>query len=684
MKNASIIRARIKRKVRQKDLIPVRPVFDVPVCLAKAMRKAEGQGALFTQELKDSATDFVHRNGTAFSRHFIPRLPFIVREDVEFQIAKRLKRKNATRPNMERFINAAVKHALKFAPVIEDKYPFVDERCVLNAKQPLERTNPDKKPILTNDAIEPISLDHHALMCDERIETIARHLSMQFMLTIQDITINEDSERGYLDALTSAFHSISDWMQSFCLRPPSIKKKHKNVTDAEREIEIAIRRCLDAKYLIRKFKYLRNQYIEYSQIALGRVGKKKGQMKYISARSLTRWKHQQREAQLWVEAMAAYDPETGLAFALDEVIKRTVSNQENRRVELVVRARGDEERAIDLGYEGVFITWTLPSKYHRNSAKWNGCTVKEAHQNLMHQWRLARAWFKKLDIDWFGLWVAEPHRDGTPHAHLFLYVHPDQKEDLVEICRAIATDEDRNELDTPDALEARFKAIDCKDGINPKTGRRYSAVDYIIKYISKNINGAHMPETEADWDAERVRAWASTHRIKQFSQSGSKAVGIWRQLRRATAKDTCFDEELDALRDAADNSRWNAFCTLAGQERLAHEENLNKYGETTKRVIGIEWLGKVIEICSTKYSLVKKKDVKRLQEARSVSPWSTENKCNQPTEIPISPLEQALMAATGWSVKGVQCLIRPLSLGAKIPIDKYTTLSLRNGRLMTT
>lgn len=677
MKNASIIRARIKRKVRQKDLISIRSVFDVPVCLAMAMQKAEGQGALFTQELKDTAKDFVHRNGTAFSRHFIPRLPFIVREDVEYQIAKRLKRKNASRPNMERFINAAVKHALKFAPVIEDKFPFVDERCVLNAKQPLERTNPDKKPILTSEVIEPISLDHHALMCDERIELIARHLSMQFMLVIQETSFDEESERGYLDALLAAYRSMSDWMLSFCIHAPSIKKKHKNLRDAEHEIEIVIRRCLDAKYLMRKLKYLRTQYIEYSQIALNRVGKKKGQMKYISARSLTRWKHQQREAEHWVEAMAAYDPETGLAFALDEVIKRTVSNQENRRVELVVRSRGDEERAIDLGYEGVFITWTLPSQYHRNSHKWNGCTVKEAHQNLMQQWKLARAWFKKLDIDWFGLRVAEPHRDGTPHAHMFLYVHPDQKQDLVDICRSIAMNEDREELNTSDAKQARFMAKDCDPALGTATG-------YIIKYISKNINGAHMPETDAEFNAERVRAWASTHRIKQFSQSGSKAVGIWRQLRRATVKDTCFDEELEALRDAADNSRWNAFCTLAGQERLAHEESLNKYGETTKRVIGIEWLGKVIETCATKYSLVKKKDVKRLQEARSVSPWSTENKCNQPPKKPISPLEIALMTATGWSLKGVQCLIKPLSLGASIPIDKYTTLSIRNNQLRVT
>ncbi|MDE1352163.1 replication endonuclease, partial [Vibrio aestuarianus] len=84
------------------------------------------------------------------------------------------------------------------------------------------------------------------------------------------------------------------------------------------------------------------------------------------------------------------------------------------------------------------------------------------------------------------------------------------------------------------------------------------------------------------------------------------------------------------------------------------------------------------------YSLVKKKDVKRLQEARSVSPWSTENKCNQPKEKPVSPLEKALMNVTGWSVKGIQCLLKPLSKGAKVPIDKHTTLSIQNGQLRVT
>nr|WP_245688443.1 hypothetical protein [Vibrio sonorensis] len=151
--------------------------------------------------------------------------------------------------------------------------------------------------------------------------------------------------------------------------------------------------------------------------------------------------------------------------------------------------------------------------------------------------------------------------------------------------------------------------------------------------------------------------------------------------------DTAFDEELEALRDHADNSRWKGFCELGFKAKLAYEEKFNQYGDKVKRVIGIDWLGKVIETCSEHFSLVKTKDVKRRAldlKRGGASPWSTENKCNQVEKSTISPLEQALMDVTGWSVKGVQCLLKPLSLGATVPVDKYTSLRLRNGRLMTT
>ena len=136
-----------------------------------------------------------------------------------------------------------------------------------------------------------------------------------------------------------------------------------------------------------------------------------------------------------------------------------------------------------------------------------------------------------------------------------------------------------------------------------------------------------------------------------------------------------IDPKLEELRQAADSSKWSLFCQLADSAKVAYQSKQNQYGETTKKVIGFSWLGRLIETSSECYSLVKKKDVKRLQEARSVSPWSTENNCN-------SPLVEHLQRVTGWSVEGVQCLISPLMRGAKVQIDKYTSISFRNNRLI--
>ncbi|MGF1849877.1 replication endonuclease [Vibrio lentus] len=606
-----------------------------------------------------------------FAREFLPRLPRIVQDDVRFQVSRRKRRTNATQQNIDRFTNDSVKHALKYSPFIEDKYTFVDER-----------SNAPERQRLHSSVRSSVELNHRVLMCDEALEHLATNLTEMFTRLIQ-MTEIEEGESSYVDALEKAFYGIREDMKRFYIKAPQIKKKHETIEDAERELERAIRRCLDVSYLVRKFKFLRTQYIEYSQIALSRVGGNKGQRKYVSSRSYARWEKKQIEAEQFVNSMSVLNDETGQAFDLSEVVKRTTANPENRRIELVVRSRGDEERAIEMGYEGVFVNWTLPSKYHRNSSKWNGCTPKEAHEVMMAKWRCARAWFKKpkIDIQWFGLRVAEPHKDGTPHAHMFLYVHPRQKQDLIDIIEGIAIDEDKSELIINGKLDKtpRITIKDC----DPSQG---TATGYIIKYISKNINGAHMPEGDAKQTALSATAWARIHRIKQFSQSGSPSVGLWRQLRRANPTETAFDEELEQLRDHADNSRWKGFCELGFKAKLAYEDKFNQYGDTVKRVIGINWLGKVIATCSEQFSLVKTKDVKRraldLKKGGAL-PWSTENKCNQKEKIPISPLEQALMDVTGWGVKGVQCLLRPLSLGATVPIDKHMSLKLRNGRLTT-
>ncbi len=596
-------------------------------------------------------------------------LPIMMREDIDFKVGLRKLRSNASDRNLAVFAEDRARHAEKLAHHFTRLFPFG----------------------MVNHEPKPLELTHDILMSDENCKDFAMSLTGAFEEIARRVD-REEKERlidteetthtDCLGAFTRIYDEIKQLLLNAYIEPPALDisgiGEKLTIEDALDILETAIYRCVDPKFIVRKLKRMRKQYIEHAQVTIGNVGSRKGQHPYVSRITLSNYKQQMRESEEFMQNMVVISHETMQEYNLAEVANRTIANLDNRRAELVVRTRGDEERAIDMGFEGVFITWTLPSKYHRSSRKWNGCTAKEAHQNLMEQWKLARAHFAKADIPWFGLRVAEPHEDNTPHLHAFIYCPSERKVEVMRICATIARSEDADELNSKKARKARFHAKPC----DPSKG---TATGYIIKYISKNINGAHLPEPDAENNSVSVRSWASSWGIRQFSQSGAPAVGIWRQLRRATKKDTDFDPDLEALRDHADNSRWKGFCQSIGEARLAYEFQQNQYKETVKRVIGLEWLGKVIETCSERFSLVAKSDVEAWKQKRGgASSWSTENKCNHPTEIPISPLERALMEATGWSVKGVQCLIKPLSLGAKIPIDKYTTLSVRNGRLITT
>nr|WP_241908754.1 replication endonuclease [Vibrio lentus] len=238
-----------------------------------------------------------------FAREFLPRLPRIVQDDVRFQVSRRKRRTNATQQNIDRFTNDSVKHALKYSPFIEDKYTFVDER-----------SNAPERPRLHSSARSSVELNHRVLMCDEALEHLATNLTEMFTRLIQ-MTEIEEGESSYVDALEKVFYGIREDMKRFYIKAPQIKKKHETIEDAERELERAIRRCLDVSYLVRKFKFLRTQYIEYSQIALSRVGGNKGQRKYVSSRSYARWEKKQIEAEQFVNSMSVLN---------DEQVKRLI------------------------------------------------------------------------------------------------------------------------------------------------------------------------------------------------------------------------------------------------------------------------------------------------------------------------------------------------------------------------
>lgn len=474
------------------------------------------------------------------------------------------------------------------------------------------------------------------------------------------------------------------------ITPSHWKTYDKNGILNLKQVHAAIARLVSPEFWERRLKEQRTRWIESLSIAAMLVNC--STTPYVSDRGVTAVLSQKLANLRYLKMMDVQDEETGERFDLYDKFEKSVSNPVNRYNELMTMTRGIEDVAMERGDTGWFLTLTCPSKFHaagktllgnrhkdksknKYKAKPNpnwveiekgevphgARTVSEAQKYLTHVWALIRTALNDKNIPFYGVRTVEPHHDSTPHWHILLFTSPRHKEDVLEICREKALAEDGDEQG---ASEHRFTSKGMIEG---------TATGYIAKYIAKCIPGEHKGEeamrNDVDFETgkkvhdqtndipapDRIAAWASIWRIRQFQFFGIPSKGAYRECRRlkGLGKKSIQDELGDIaekVRAAADQGNFDDYIRSQGGPctplplqtlRVARKkvEEPNNYGEFRTKAIGLytplDMTRPVLNTYPRKFRIVKKEAIVTTEKERRVlaleraigEPWSAVNNC---------------------------------------------------------
>ena len=518
---------------------------------------------------------------------------------------------------------------------------------------------------------------------------------------------NEDDIQGY-------FYQLYKWCGEIALsagfKIPHWEKIENDKRIKAEHIDSTLIRLTCEKWWFKQMRTTQRRMVEHVAIACGEV--RANAASYISNQSFQEWQLQQRKNHDYLRAMIIENidnPEEQVE--LFDMFLKSSSNPALRRNEMMVRLRGLEEWAEENNNEALFLTLTAPSSFHAGNGnkKWSGVNPRDTQNYLNKVWQQFRALLSKRNIKFYGMRVAEPHKDGTPHWHALAYVPAEHKEEVIRLFKQKALELDGNEKG---AAEHRCKVEECD-----KT--KGSATAYIAKYIAKNIDGFALAGEVSDEDptlslhdnALRVRAWASRWGIRQFQFYGGASISVWRELRRLISGQA-DDEIINKAQAAAGIANdYAAYMEIQGGAlakrtdqpiKLDYETKpANKYGEQRKAIIGLANRFSLKQVISrTKKWQIKKRPQDFAQRTESMversstannsarsAPWTCVSNCNRSIiEQKIKLLTQPI--CTTLSAQKLDYLFKY----KRLTIDKYTALELtendvqlvkRNQNMMT-
>ncbi|HAU4906020.1 TPA: replication endonuclease [Aeromonas hydrophila] len=511
---------------------------------------------------------------------------------------------------------------------------------------------------------------------------------------LEALRTKESRERlavNYAERVTRLFNAITDFgaeqvpairLWKACRQPLAawgmLPRLPRFRTAASRDDFIAhhLIRWLDPKWWARRMRKIWDQYNEHCAILLGKV--RKGVSAYVSSQGLQAFIERQRMAAAWLKDMEAYNAQDDIIISLEDAVKASIANPENRRHELIVRARGFSDVADEMGYMGLFFTWTAPSRFHpwktvrasqaggpdstEENPKHDGSSPRDSQHYISELWKRCRAALDRNlakrgeflvadPIDYFGFRVVEPHHDGTPHWHLLIWVKPEHQHRLIGILQRYALSHDKGDLERKRHPESKKPYSDITPRFDWKVmdKEKGGAVGYIVKYIAKNIDGHRVgdegdleAETAATEGARRVRAWASLWGLRQFQPLKGPPVGIWRELRRLPGRlqeakgivvAPLASPIMEECRRYADAVDWKNFTQAMGGPCCRRDERPlsihrtafaepNQYGEPQTKLVGVRAADGLIQQTRVGEWVLRKCGSQSTTEAQGSGFWS--------------------------------------------------------------
>lgn len=292
------------------------------------------------------------------------------------------------------------------------------------------------------------------------------------------------------------------------------------------------------------------------------------QKKYASAHSVKRRIKQNEANGEWLGRKEVIDMNTGEILRLCDIARSV----EARFAEFYTIMKGVEKIAAGDGLGGLFITATLPPKFHPNPSvgtnSWAGYTPTEGQREITRRWARVRARLHKEGIKELGVRVAEPHKDGCPHAHFLTFCKRGEAGAVAAAFRAGFGQS---------AQAVKVEVIDTAKG---------SAVSYVSKYVMKSL--------AAGEDAGEVDAWRACWNIRAFQFFGlpRRCLTYWREFRRVKSEPA--DGTTAAIWRAARRGDGETFIRLLAHNSADYEliqvvpNCVGVRAERLRRFFGIE------------------------------------------------------------------------------------------------